>query len=423
MCSYKSPGTHSLSQVLYNMIPIEKLKQNYHLKEIELNALLEITHAINSNMQEEDLYKIFHFTLRTNFQLKKLALYVQEKKWVCKVHFGTNIDFASTILDKKLLQLNSPTPLSLKQNIAPFNQFDTLIPVLHEKKLLALVFIEREGEKAVYQDVNFIQILSNIVMVAIANKRLVKKQLKQAAIAKELAIAAKVQKLLFPSVLPQEKNLCIKASYVPHREVGGDYYHYIPIDKHRFLICTADVSGKGVPAAILMSNFQATLSTLIKKTDQLKEIIQDLNEQVNNIAHGNHYITLFLAIYDKIAHQLRYINAGHVPPFMIKDQQPIQALKQGTTILGIFRPLPFLEESIIYDLKKFCLFAYTDGLTEVNNKKGLFFGAKRLKAFLEQNKHLSITQLHTALLRTLEEFREKEATTDDITFLICKAFF
>ena len=271
------------------MIPTEKLKQNYHLKEIELNALLEITHAINSNVQEEDLYKIFHFTLRTNFQLKKLALYVQEKRWVCKVHFGTTIDFSSTILDKHLLQLDSPTPLSSKQNIAPFNQFDTLIPVLHEKKLLALVFIEREGEKAVYQDINFIQTLSNIVMVAIENKRLAKKQLKQAAIAKELAIAANVQKLLFPSVLPQEKNLYIEASYLPHREVGGDYYDYIPIDEYRFLICIADVSGKGVPAAILMSNFQAALNTLVKKTDQLKEIIQDLNEQINNIARGNHY--------------------------------------------------------------------------------------------------------------------------------------
>ena len=118
-------------------------------------------------------------------------------------------------------------------------------------------------EKDDYQNedgIKFIQALSNIIIVAIENKKLVRKQLPQESFRKEFEIASDVQQFLFPDKLPNTDLLKIEASYFPHDMVGGDYYDYIPINKNQFLICVADVSGKGIPAALMMSNFQASLN-------------------------------------------------------------------------------------------------------------------------------------------------------------------
>ena len=127
----------------------------------------------------------------------------------------------------------------------------------------------------------FIQALSNIIIVAIENKKLANKQLAQEAFRKELEIASDVQQFLFPESLPNTDILKVEASYLPHDIVGGDYYDYIPINKNQFLICIADVSGKGIAAALMMSNFQASLRTLcFSQTPNLTDIIEALNFQV-----------------------------------------------------------------------------------------------------------------------------------------------
>src|SRR5204862_3998771 len=145
-----------------------------------------------------------------------------------------------------------------------FTEFDIVIPVTHKTNTLALVFVGGLDNNHRYENedgIRFIQALSNIIIVAIENKKLVRKQLEQEAFRKELEIASDVQQFLFPEKLPNTELLKVEASYLPHDRVGGDYYDYIPINKNQFLICVADVSGKGIPAALMMSNFQASLRT------------------------------------------------------------------------------------------------------------------------------------------------------------------
>src|SRR5690606_29458738 len=120
--------------------------------------------------------------------------------------------------------------------------------------------LDKNEDGSVDEDgLRFIQALSNIIIVAIENKKLAAKQLAQEAFRKELEIASDVQQYLFPESLPNTDILKVEASYLPHDIVGGDYYDYIPINKDQFLICIADVSGKGIGAALMMSNFQASL--------------------------------------------------------------------------------------------------------------------------------------------------------------------
>jgi len=396
------------------------LKKQIERKELELGALLEITQAINNNLPEDSLYKIFNFTLRSNLNLKKVALFVYDQVWSCKVIFGTVKDFRKTKLDDRV---------KLAKNIhrmdefpeCEFEEFDLVIPISHKSETLALVFVGGIDHHLSINDesIKFIQALSNIIVVAIENKKLVRQQLEQEAFRKELEIASDVQQFLFPEKLPNSDRLKVEASYLPHDRVGGDYYDYIPINKNQFLICVADVSGKGIPAALLMSNFQASLHTLLRQTPNLTEIVEALNYQVLESAKGEKFITFFAAIYDLRLKTMVYINAGHNPPVFC-DRKGIRLLEEGSTVLGAMRTLPFINEGFITDIDDFTLFAYTDGLTETANEKDEEFGLDSLLEYLKDNSKKDLKTIHQDIIVKLDGFKGANGYRDDITLLSCR---
>ncbi len=288
------------------------IRKQFEIKELELNALLEITQAINSNLPEESLYKIYNFTLRSNLNIKKLALFVLDDDWSCKAHFNTVHGYHKVPLLPEFKTIQDITQLKQFKS-CEFTEFDIIIPVAHKRTTLALVFVgglDRFDTSYENEDgIKFIQALSNIIIVAIENKKLARKQLEQEALRKELEIASDVQQFLFPEKLPNTEVLKIEASYLPHDRIGGDYYDYIPINKNQFLICVADVSGKGIPAALMMSNFQASLRTLVRQTPNLTDIIEALNYQVLENTKGEKFITFFAAIYDIRLKTMVYVNS------------------------------------------------------------------------------------------------------------------
>lgn len=394
-------------------------KNKLKLRELELNSLLEITQAINNNLSEESLYKIFQFTLRGNLQLKKLALYVLDERWACKASFGTTMNCNLTPLTEKLQTLEKAREVTSAD--APFDEFDFMIPVSHKTELLALVFVSglTEGPAEGSNAINFLQAISNIMIVAIENKKLARKQLSQEALRKELEIASDVQQFLFPDDLPYGIRLKVEASYLPHDRVGGDYYDYIPINKNQFLVCIADVSGKGIPAALIMSNFQASLHTLIRQTPNLTEIVEALNFQVMESAKGEKFITFFAAIYDHTLKTMVYVNSGHNAPFLLRNGS-IECLDEGSTVLGALDPLPFINEGFITDLDDFTLFAYTDGLTETRNENGDEYGQDRLLDYFRLNGQKDLQEMHQDIIISLDDFKGRNNYNDDITLLSCK---
>ena len=395
------------------------VKDKLELRELELNSLLEITQAINNNIPEESIFKIYEFTLRANLIINKLALYVFDEKWDCKVNFGSDINCFEHKVPPRLLELK--TISEVNKHDGDFNEFDYVMPVLHKSQLLALVFVEGLKEKPGRDSAaNFIQAISNIILVAIENKKLARRQLEQEAFRKELEIASDVQQFLFPENLPYGIRLKIEASYLPHDRVGGDYYDYLPINKNQFLICIADVSGKGIPAAIIMSNFQASLRTLIRQTPNLTEIVEELNYQVLENAKGEKFITFFAAIYDHSVNTMVYVNSGHNPPILVLPDGSIKLLSDGSTVLGAVHPLPFLEEGFIDDLSDFLLFTYTDGITETLSESGEEFGQKRLVDYFEETGQKDLQEIHQDIIIKLDEFKGSNNYRDDITMLSCR---
>ncbi|HYG20050.1 MAG TPA: PP2C family protein-serine/threonine phosphatase [Ohtaekwangia sp.] len=402
-----------------------EIRKQFEIKELELNALLEITQAINSNLPEESLYKIYNFTLRSNLNITKMALFVLDDDWFCKAHFGTRHHYGKVKLLPEFKTIQDITHLREFEE-CEFTEFDIIIPVAHKSHTLALVFVgglDKNDVRYETEDgIRFIQALSNIIIVAIENKKLARKQLEQESLRKELEIASDVQQFLFPKHLPNTDRLKVEASYLPHDRVGGDYYDYIPINKHQFLICVADVSGKGIPAALMMSNFQASLRTLIRQTPNLTDIIEALNFQVLENTKGEKFITFFAAIYDINLKTMVYVNAGHNPPILWDRRNGIRLLEDGATVLGAMHPLPFINEGFVPDLDHFLIFCYTDGLTETLNEEGKEFGVEFLLDYFSKD-HTNTKDLktiHQDIIVSLDNFKGRNGYHDDITILSCR---
>ncbi|WP_370087359.1 PP2C family protein-serine/threonine phosphatase [Ekhidna sp.] len=384
------------------------------IKDLQLNALLEVTQAVNNNLPEDDLLKIYKFTLLADLKINKLALYTQQnEKWVCRVNFGTKNNLIGSELPKKYQGLENKMGVTETS----FDEFDSVFPVYHKSKLLAVVFIESDSKLGVQN--RFLNALTNIILVAIENKRLARQQMEQEAYRRELEIAKKVQNFLFPKELPKIERLQIEAFYLPHHDVGGDYYDYIQIDENKFLACIADVSGKGVPAALLMSNFQASLRALVRQTKSLEEIVTELNHSTFVSGNAENFITFFAGIYDFKTKKLEYINCGH-NEIILKHRNKIELLNDGTTVLGMFDPLPFIETKHLDGLDEFFLFTYTDGLTETFNEADEAFEFDRLLEIVKEECPEDLSEFHNQILKALNEFKGAKPYHDDITMLSCR---
>ena len=204
--------------------------------------------------------------------------------------------------------------------------------------------------------------------------------------------------------------------------VGGDYYDFIPINKNQFLICVADVSGKGIPAALMMSNFQASLRTLLRQTPNLREIIEALNFQVMENAKGEKFITFFAAIYDLQLKTMVYVNAGHNPPLLVKADGEIMLLEEGSMVLGAVPELPFINEGFLTNLDDFLLFLYTDGLTETVNESEKDFGQESLMQYFANpaNRVKDLSTIHQDIIVALDAHKGRNPYHDDITILSCR---
>lgn len=386
------------------------------VKDLKLSSLLEITQAINANLPESSLYKIYQFTLLANLSVSKLALFVKDEAWVCKTQMGTQIDYKKVSLTDELLQIKSITTIGFdKEN--DFSEFDLIIPIIHKNEVLALVFIQKKNEKTEV-DQSFIQTFTNIILVAIENKKFARRELLQQALKKEMEIAREVQSHLFPKDLPATDTLSIQSLYLPHQTIGGDYYDYLEIDKDRSLVCIADVSGKGVPAAILMSNVQAALRTMVRYTTDLNVIIIQLNELILKHTKGNRFVTMFIGIIDFNKKELTYINAGHnIIPLVQEDGMVL--LDKGCTILGMFDVLPFVEVTIVSLQKKNHLFLYTDGLSECMNEVDEEFELERIIPFIQLDQLTNQQHMIDSIIAATVIFKGNRPYNDDITLLSC----
>lgn len=405
------------------MSRIEKLEREVNLKQLQINSLLAITQAINENVSADGLFSMYNSFLRWEIGIRKMALFFKETGfWECKTSLGIDERLLEeSEINEELSKYRSKQGVESSEHPL-IREFDLVVPVLHKDVPIAYAFIGGfQDDEDVYNKVQFVTTITNVIAVAIENKRLFKQQLRQEVLNREVELAAEIQRTLVPSRLPSGENYQLSSIYKPHFAVGGDYYDVVEFPDGKIAFCIADITGKGVSAALLMANFQANFHTLVARRPSLEEIVREMNAAVFRVTQGDRFITLFLAKYDVSTRTLHYINAGHTPPFLLMNGDVVR-LKNGSTVLGWLPELPFLEIGGICLTDEAMIFSYTDGLTDICNKAGEEFGEHRLVEFLQLNAHLPAKELNTKLLNHIETYRERQPYPDDITVLTCKVF-
>ncbi|MFC3415671.1 PP2C family protein-serine/threonine phosphatase [Algoriphagus hitonicola] len=389
----------------------------YQRKELELKALLEITQAINENQSESVLVNIFKFTCLVHLNINSLVLYVlKEGGFEKKIAHGIKGSVPEFIPENEVTDSGAKSQFRLDfEERSNFSEFETALPVYHKEKMLAILFL-RSKDPELELNLNFTQAIANILVVALENKRFARKQVQQEVLNREVAIASQVQQMLFPSVLPNQENLKAKVTYIPHSMVGGDYYDFIQQSEDVIYFCVADVSGKGISAALLMSNFQAALRTLLRTNTDLETIVHQLNFTLFENTNGERFITFFLGRFNLKTRQLHYVNAGHNPPILCYEaKQSSELLEAGTTILGAFERLPFLEVGHRDLPANFTIHLYTDGLTETLDESEQEFGDQRLQNFVSGHLCMNPEDFHREFLDVLSQFSGKVPLHDDLT--------
>jgi len=357
------------------------------LSTFKLNALLDITLAINDNVSTSELIRRYEKMLTDDLDIGKVIVLKFSDKWECLLNSGFGNRFFENIdMERDLLPFDEISFITSEPQHFP-ELVDIVIPVSHKDEAIAFVLIgdieeEGEGVSPIIKHLRFIQTLSNIIVVAIENKRLFQETLRQEALKREMELASKMQNMLIPEKekLPSNEHICMKAFYHPHFEVGGDYYDVIQLSQDEVGFCIADVSGKGISAAILMSNFQANLRALFTEGQGLTDTLHRLNTSVMNSAKGEKFITLFIARYHFKTRELKYINAGHNPPLLYEPgSKKLTPLESGCVGMGMLDDLPFVNAAVITMDEPAKLFCYTDGLVEVIQDSGVEFGTENLE--------------------------------------------
>lgn len=393
------------------------------ISNFKLNALLDITLAINENFSTRELLSRYEKLLKEDLNIGKVIIFKYGDEWECILNSGFNLNLCEIDIEKHLLPVTEISFVSLSPEKIS-EEVDIIMPIFHHgDNAIAYILIgdideEGEGISPIIKHLHFIQTLSNIIIVAIENKRLYNENLKQAAFKKELELASRMQNLLIPdqNKLPSNKHVIFKSFYHPHFEVGGDYYDIIQLSKDEVGFCIADVSGKGISAAILMSNFQANLRALFTKEIALEQLIVKLNERVMESANGEKFITLFIAKYNYHQKKLEFINAGHNPAllYQMRDNKLIH-LSSGCVGVGMLDEIPSIHSNNIIISNPTKLLCYTDGLVELIHGETVDFGYKYLEEEISNQR--TIEENIEEIIQHNKIKQDNQAIFDDVSVL------
>ncbi len=401
----------------------DRLKAKIRQRDFKLSALLDITRAINANLPVQDLLAQYERVLREQLLIEKLVLFTREGRWKCLLHFGLGDNEIPDITDEAVFTRKGEISLETRTSR---ESFDLAIPVNQDDKPIAYVLLGDVGEQEirispVIKHMQFVQTLTNVLVVAIENKKLQQERLRQEGIRRELELAAEMQSILLPRELPKNDAYDVSAVYMAHLQVGGDYYDFLELRPGEVLFCMADVSGKGVSAAFLMANFQAYLRAVFTYgSSDLEPAVRELNRQVLNTAMGEKYITLFIATYNRHTRVLRYINCGHNPPVLADRRGYTQLLKLGTIGLGMFDELTNLSVGEVTLEPGSVIVCYTDGLVEVEDERCEQFGVERLEQVVLAFPDSGASHLNEIILQSMNEFRNEMPHVDDLALLTCR---
>ena len=295
------------------------------------------------------------------------------------------------------------------------------VPLWNNKEVIGLVYVDSLGAPGSFDkdDLRLLTLLANLAAVKIENVRLFVEDQQRKQLQRELETAAQIQRRLLPTGAPPFPGYEITGHSLPCREVGGDYYDFLPRGDGKLALTIGDVSGKGMGAALLMATLQASFRAHASLDLTMPEIVSRLNRAVVANAMSNNFITFFLGELDAASGRFVYTNAGHNPPILLRTDGEVVRLRTGGMILGVLPDAEFASDEVTVTVGD-VLVTFSDGITESQNKAEEEFGEERLIDTIRKHHAESAERIREAIHEAVDDFVGDAPQFDDVTLTILK---
>ncbi len=431
---------HMSSTAVHNSLMVEELQlanRDLDARIQELNTLFELSQEFNAAIDRERVVKLLSFALMGQMLASRHMFLVRRSR--------TNEDptrpdlfvAASGDLSERMAPALAQQLCALERLAAPSDETtppDALrqglrdlgltlaLPLKHQGQPCGALCLgpKQSGQPYAPADIEFLSALGNLTLVSVQNSFLVEEQIEKKRLEEEMRIARRIQERLLPRETPGTDPYEVAALARPSRVVGGDYYDVARLKGERLLLAIADVTGKGMPAALLMANLQASLHVVLPMDMTIEQAVGHINRVTCENTDADRFITFFMAILHLDSGYMEYVNAGHNPPLVVRRNGATELLSSGGLLLGVMdragyeRGAVRLEPGDVVAL-------FTDGVTEAMNPAGEEYLEERLEAALHRTHTKSAADIVDLVQKDIAKFTgNAEELSDDLTMLVVK---
>jgi sigma-B regulation protein RsbU (phosphoserine phosphatase) len=295
------------------------------------------------------------------------------------------------------------------------------VPLQTKERIIGLIYVDspfilREFTK---DDLSLLTVMANIAAIRIENERLAEIEEADRIMQRDLSQAADIQRRMLPDKAPQIKGTDLAGFNAACRTVGGDYYDFFPYPDGRVGMALGDVSGKGMPASLMMMGLQARVQVLAEEPKDLAAFMSRLNKATCLKCPSNRFITFFFCVLDAATGELAFANAGHNPPIVMRASGEAIMLEGGGPVLGILPIAPYREERAMVEVGDM-LVLYSDGVTEATDPEQEEFGEARFIEVLKRYRKEPAEVIVDAVTKALTDFAAAAPQADDITLVVAK---
>lgn len=416
------------ASAIQNSLIVEELK--FVNRELDsriqrLSSLFELSKEFGLFSESTKVTRLLIFSLIGQFLIQKYVLLRFEGKDIEVIEPKFPVDELLKNI-RNIDYLKIETSLNKEQVALLFPQLfemgiQVIVPMQIQGRTKGLIILGKRVNDLDYTDadIEFVFSVGSLAIISMENRRLFREALEKQKLEEELDLARDIQRNLLPQKIPVYKNFEIAAINLSSKQVGGDYYDIIPLDKNTCCIAIADVSGKGVPAALLMANMQAFLQVICRQNIPLNIATGMINDLISQNTSDGKFITFFWGIFDDINNTVKYVNAGHNPPLLLRDDKIIK-LETGGIILGVMNTVFPYQSEIVQLQSDDVLILFTDGISEAMNKNGEEFTDKKLEELALSITSESSERILQKIKQEVQTFAEGTIQSDDMTMVVIK---
>jgi serine phosphatase RsbU (regulator of sigma subunit) len=397
-----------------------------------VRALVRAGRELAGHRPIDELFKlILDLSIETVGAERGVLMSLEQDQLVSRAVHGDGFRISATVRDRVLQEKSSLLVRDLQQDEAfrqqisiSGQQIQTMmaVPLQTEDRVIGLIYVDSRSfvHEFTPDDLNLLTVLANVAAIRIEREHYAEIERQEHRRTQDLIQAAEIQRGILPRGAPRIQGVDLAGHNAPCRTVGGDYYDFIPYTDGRVAVVLGDVAGKGMSAALLMSNLQARVQILAEDPRDLSGLMGRLDQSVAINCPDNRFITMFLGVVDPGRKELLYCNAGHNPPLLVRSSGEVERLKAVGTALGILPGLSYREESRGFGAGDL-LAIYSDGVTEAENPDGEEFGEGRLADLLTANRGAEAEDVVELVLQALDEWTAAQPAVDDVTLVVVRA--